>query len=476
MVFMLNQFLTIIQVQADSAESSTASENVHVIIREEANNSESSRVNSGQENMDIRGVVHFNSIPQQHNSDDKGRIKLEKYTRALTKMNEKLNQMIWKELIDNINNNNNNNEYMIWQHSYKITGMEKVIEGLNKIVRKMVKAGFKTQSWEVYNIFRNNFLNMCLCRLGLQDVNLYDFENKSIQSLVNAFYMTLRILLPNERRIWGRVFSGFSLDCCIFSKSEWRRVEIELWTKLLVSETHSCYNRLKDTFLGCEVHPFTHEVMNCIRNVSEDHDNAANFQIHELIQLLHSNLVAKSKNCTDPALRNLFMLNNNRYIELVARYGPLKTLLSEEWTQKQTSRVHRNIRKYTGCSWNKVLNLIKKSESMAPNVESMRLFNIYFSDICKLQNCFIADKGIRESMQRSVNKILLPQYEKFIGRFKDVHGKDVVDMYVKYGMSDIEDGLYYFFHGSDLEKRKSFMAAHSHNVVNRFLASVQPQR
>ncbi|KAI5435022.1 uncharacterized protein LOC127118476 [Lathyrus oleraceus] len=428
-----DQHSVVIQVQP---ESSTASENVHLIIREESNNSESAQVNSGQENMDLRPVIQTNSV-------DKGRIKMEKYTRTLTKMNEKLNQMIWPEFINNINNNNNNH-FIVWQHSYKITGMENVIDGLNKIVGMMVKSGFKTQCCELYNSFRDNFLNMCLCRLGLQDVNLYDFEDKSTQSLINAFYMTLRILLPNERRIWGRVFSGFSLDCCIFSKLKWRRMEIELWKKLLVSETHSGYNRLKDTFLGCEVHPFTHEVMKCILNVSEDKDNAASFHIHDLIQLLHSNLVAKSKNYTNDTLRNLFMLNNNRYIELVARYPPLKTLLGEDWSQKQTSTVHRNIRKYIEYSWNKVLNIIKKSESMAPNVESMRLFNIYFSYIC-----------IRESMRRSLNKILLPEYEKFIGRFKDVHGKDVADMYIKYGMSDIEDGLDYFFGENDLGKKRT---------------------
>ncbi|XP_058758440.1 uncharacterized protein LOC131631688 [Vicia villosa] len=120
------------------------------------------------------------------------------------------------------------------------------------------------------------------------------------------------------------------------------------------------------------------------------------------------------------------------------------------------------------------LNLMKKSDPMAPNVESMRLFNIYFSDICRVQNfCFIVDKGIRESMQRSVTKFLLPQYKKFIGRFKDVHGKDVFDMCIKYGMSDIEDGLNYFFRGNDLVKKKPFIADHNHNVQPQMQRGLQ---
>jgi len=184
-----------------------------------------------------------------------------------------------------------------------------------------------------------------------------------------------------------------------------------------------------------------------------------------MIQLLESNLKAKSKNHINPALDYLFMVNNSRYIQSVATCYPLPLLLGEDWTRMQTSKVRQNIENYLRCSRNKVLKLLKNYKSMSPDVvtKSMSLFQLDFSDICKAQStCLVLDEGLRKTMLSCLKKMLLPLYEKFIGRFKEVDlGKDDVGQYIKYEMSDIEDQLNRLFLGKELRKESSFITIYT---------------
>lgn len=90
------------------------------------------------------------------------------------------------------------------------------IREMKIIVKSMVDDGFRTECLNVYNIYRSKFMNKCLCRLGLQEVNLNDIKNENIGNLINAFNTALKILLPNERMIWHHIFPGLSTDYCIF--------------------------------------------------------------------------------------------------------------------------------------------------------------------------------------------------------------------------------------------------------------------
>ncbi|XP_004490693.1 exocyst complex component EXO70B1-like [Cicer arietinum] len=357
-------------------------------------------------------------------------------------MNEKLNRVIWKQFMTI-------RQEVLPHSKSNIMEIDDIIDNLHKTVKNMVEDGFQTECCKVYNIFRSRFINKCLCKLGLQEVNLCDVENENIENLISDFNIALRILLPNERRVWNHIFSMYSFEYSIFSSLEWRRIEIELWAKFMVLETRIHGNSSHEFVHDSGVHPLTREEMKCIKDVCEDHrDVVAHFQILEMIQLLESNLDAKSKINKNSALGYLFMLNNNRYIQLEAKYGPLLNLLGKEWTQIQTSKVRRNIKHYIKCSWNKVLNLLENDESMTTNVaiESMRLFHINFSDICKAQSiCFVIDERLRKTMRKYLKKMLLPLYENFIRRFQDVVGKDVADQYIKYGMSDIEDRINHLF-------------------------------
>ncbi|PNY10444.1 exocyst complex component [Trifolium pratense] len=423
-----------------------------------------------QGNMDLGSAIQVNLPPQQGNSDDGIHIKLDNFKRDLAKMNGKLNHVIWQQFMM-LNQELVPRSY-IWTPADKIMGIESIIYDLQKIVNKMMEDGFRSECCNMFNIFRSKFLNKCLCRLGLHEVNFRDVDNKSFGNLIKAFHTALRILLPNEKWIWQRVFFGFSLENSIFSSLEWRRMEIELWVKFMMLETFIRYNMSQETF-GCGVHPLTREVMKCIKDASKDKDNATYFHIPEMIQLLESNLKAKSKNRINPASGYLFMLNNNRYIQLVARCDSLRLLLGEDWTQLQAFKVRRNNRDYLRFSWNKVIfNLMKNNKSVDRNVaiESMSLFHLNFSDICKAQStCWVLDERLRITMIRYLKEMLLPLYENFIGWFKDVLGKVDVDQYIEYEMSNIEDRLNHLFLGNKSTKESSSVTQYtqgSNSIMN----------
>lgn len=158
-----------------------------------------------------------------------------------------------------------------------------------------------------------------------------------------------------------------------------------------------------------------------------------------VLELLESNLNAKFKNHINPALGYLFILNNNRHIETVVRCDPLRSLLDEDWTQIQASKVKRSIVNYLRCSCEKVLNSMKNINSNEPSdaIESLRLFLQKISDLCNVQSvCSVIDERLREAMRRYLKKIFLPRYKNFIERLKKVLGNDDAGCYIKYDISD----------------------------------------
>ncbi|GAU13239.1 hypothetical protein TSUD_246090 [Trifolium subterraneum] len=397
-------------------------------------------------------------------------------------MSHKLNRVIWQQLAriePKVFPDSG-----IWEIFDRNTEMSDIKNDLHKTVKKMLEAGFQIECIKVYNISRSKFLNKCLCRLQLYDVNLWDVENVNIGNLISTFHTALGILFPYERRLRYQVFAGLnlysrnftSLDWKSFRSPEWKRIEIELWVKFMVLQSRIHSNFLPETTLGYGIHPLTSGVMNCLKHVSIDMDNKAYSDIHLIIQMLESTLDAKSRNYINPAFGYLFMLNNNSYIQHAAQYKQLQLILGKYWLQIQNSEVRQNITDYLRFTWNKVLNLMENNESMAANVavESMRLFYLHFSDIYRVQfTCFSVESKLKERIRRSLKKMLLPLYEKFIGRFKDVLGENVANQHIKFGMSDLEDRLDCLFSEHELRKKLCKRAVEASGLRKRV---VKPSR
>ncbi|TKY56545.1 Exocyst complex component EXO70B1 [Spatholobus suberectus] len=232
------------------------------------------------------------------------------------------------------------------------------------------------------------------------------------------------------------------------------------------------------------LHPITRYVMNYLRvacqsrqtleQVFEDYghplkeypklddrvpsSSSLSVQMDWIMELLENNLEAKSNIYKDPALCYVFLMNNGRYIVQKTKDNELGTLLGDDWIRKHTAKVLQFHVHYQRSSWNKVLRILKldRNGSVPPNglansmKEKLKSFNTAFEEICREQSSwFVFDEQVREEIRISLEKILLPAYVNFVGRFQSVPelGKHA-DKYIKYGTEDIQARLNDLFQGS----------------------------
>ncbi|XP_059275806.1 exocyst complex component EXO70B1 [Lycium ferocissimum] len=96
-----------------------------------------------------------------------------------------------------------------------------IISDLHEIAKRMVVAGYGKECSRAYSACRREFLEESLSRLGLQKKLSIDEVQKmqwndledEIEKWVKAVNVSLRILLPSERRLCDRVFFGLTSVC-----------------------------------------------------------------------------------------------------------------------------------------------------------------------------------------------------------------------------------------------------------------------
>ena len=287
-------------------------------------------------------------------------------------------------------------------------------------------------------------------------------------------FETLRDLMPEFESV-------FSDQYCVVLRNE----AITIWKRLgeairgIFMELENLIRRdpAKAAVPGGGLHPITRYVMNYLRaacrscqtleqvfdenvvpskGVSSSSSSSLSVQMDWIMELLESNLEAKSKIYKDSALSSVFMMNNGRYIVQKVKDSELGALLGDDWIRKHNAKVRQCYSSYQRSSWNKVLGALKvDSSSLAPNAasktlkEKLKLFNVYFEEICRVQTSWaIYDDQMREELRISVTKILLPAYVNFIGRFKNVPelGKNA-DRLIKYGVEEVEARIGDLFQG-----------------------------
>uniref|UniRef100_A0A7N0TH40 Exocyst subunit Exo70 family protein n=1 Tax=Kalanchoe fedtschenkoi TaxID=63787 RepID=A0A7N0TH40_KALFE len=212
---------------------------------------------------------------------------------------------------------------------------------------------------------------------------------------------------------------------------------------------------------GGGVHPITRYVMNYLRAAFRSRDTLEQVfeesavehrksderalpaslvvQIDWIMELLESNLEAKSKVYRVPALCSLFMMNNGRYIVQKVKDSELGVILGEEWIRKQTAKVRQYLVNYHRSSWNKALGALKLEGGMITAAfmkEKLNLFNMHFEEIHKVQSSWIFfDEQVREDLKASV----VETYRNFIGRFLSLPelGRQPNKL-VRYNVEDVE--------------------------------------
>ncbi|CAI9107081.1 OLC1v1006363C1 [Oldenlandia corymbosa var. corymbosa] len=298
-------------------------------------------------------------------------------------------------------------------------------------------------------------------------------------------YETIRDLMPEFELI-------FSDQHCVLLRNEavtiWKRLGEAIRGIFMELENLIRRDPAKAAVPGGGLHPITRYVMNYLRaacrsritleQVFEDtvappgsrngdymkgderglsSSSPLAVQMAWSMELLETNLEAKSKVYRDSALSSVFMMNNGRYIVQKVRDNELGSLLGDDWIRKHTAKVRQYHVNYQRSSWSKVLGVLRIDNSaLSPNgtpksmKEKLKLFNTYFEETCRTQsNWVVFDEQLRDELRISVAGNLSPAYRNFIGRFQSSpeSGKHA-DKYIKYSVEDLEARINQLFCGS----------------------------
>lgn len=303
-------------------------------------------------------------------------------------------------------------------------------------------------------------------------------------------YETVRDLMPEFELI-------FSDQYCLSLRNE----AITIWKRLgeairgIFMELENLIRRdpAKEPVPGGRMHPITRYVMNYLRaacrarltleQVFEESaaptggnldyrkgddpalssSSSLAVQMAWIMELLESNLEAKSKIYRDPALCAVFMMNNGRYIVQKAKDNELGTLLGEDWVRKHTAKVRQYHVNYQRSSWSKVLGVLKvdgisasPSEASKNLKEKLKLFNSYFDEICKTQSSWVIfDDQLRDEVRGSIIGTLCPAYRGFIARLQgvaDISGKNA-DRHTRFSVDEVEARISQLFVGASNGRR-----------------------
>ncbi|KAF7804231.1 exocyst complex component EXO70A1 [Senna tora] len=224
----------------------------------------------------------------------------------------------------------------------------------------------------------------------------------------------------------------------------------------------------KTTVLDGTVHPLTSYVINYVKFLYDyqstlkqlfqefdagDPEEQLGSVTTRIMQALQNNLDGKSKQYKDPALTQLFLMNNIHYIVRSVRRSEAKEMLGDDWVQIHRRIVQQHANQYKRISWAKILQCLtvqggdsNSGVSRASIKDRFKTFNIQFDEIHQRQSQWtVPDSELRESLRLAVAEVLLPAYRSFIKRFGPMieNGKNP-QKYIKYSPENLEQMLVQF--------------------------------
>ncbi|KAJ4978419.1 hypothetical protein NE237_009199 [Protea cynaroides] len=293
-------------------------------------------------------------------------------------------------------------------------------------------------------------------------------------------FETLRDLMPEFDAL-------FSDHYCLFLRTEaaaiWKRLGEA--TRGIFMELENLIRRdpPKTPVPGGGLHPITRYVMNYLRaacgsrqtlqqvfqenapyageyrnsdKIDQSSSSPLSVQMAWIMELLESNLEAKSKIYRDSALSSVFLMNNGRYIVQKVKDSELGSLLGDDWIRKHTAKVRQCHVNYQRNSWSKVLAVLRMDgSSLPPNSasrsmkEKLKDFNSNFEKMCKTQSTWvIVDEQLRTELRISVCGYVLPPYRNFLGRLQNAPemGRHA-EKHIKFSLEDIEARINELFEG-----------------------------
>lgn len=244
---------------------------------------------------------------------------------------------------------------------------------------------------------------------------------------------------------------------------------------------------------GGTVHPITQYVMNYIILISEyktvlsdiiisapsaDDDASSNlkdnlddddgerspFAVHlvQIVTTLVSTLDSMSDLYRDPALKQVFIMNNTHYVVKKVKATPvLMEMIGKNYIKRLTGKYRSAATNYHRGSWVGVLNCLRvdgihiRGTSSSSGIskttlrERFKSFNAAFEESHRTQASWIVpDNGLKDELKIMISERLLPAYRSFYGRYHQfIESGRNPHLYIKYTGDDLERAIQDFFGG-----------------------------
>lgn len=245
----------------------------------------------------------------------------------------------------------------------------------------------------------------------------------------------------------------------------------------------------KNPVPGGAVHPLTTYIMNYLEytaiyrktleqvylehqriEAAEDQSAAASpfqAQILKIMDLLDSNIEAKSKFYKDPSLSSIFMMNNGRYmLKKIKKSSELHSMLGETWYRKMSSDLRNFHKGYQRETWGRLLGFLNPEGLTGNNKlvkpilkDRFKSFNTMFDEIRKTQtNWVISDEQLQSELRVSISNMVVPAYRSFLARYSQIFSPGrQTEKHIKHQPDDVEAAIECLFSGTPASSGKRKM-------------------
>ncbi|XP_047047220.1 uncharacterized protein LOC124652243 [Lolium rigidum] len=303
------------------------------------------------------------------------------------------------------------------------------VDRLRSIADTMVGAGYVTECTQMFLVARRNAFDASLRALG--------YDKASIDDVVRMTWEALE----TEIATWIKAF---------------RHTIQPVPGGAVHPLTRYVMNYLKYT---CEYNSTLEQVFREHRRRDDGGDNPFAAQLTDVMELLNTNLEGKSRLYKDPALSNIFLMNNGRYMLQKIRGSPeTNAMLGETWARKQSTNLRQYHKNYQRETWNRVLTLLRddgvltvKGHVQKPQVKDrFKQFNSAMDEIHKTQGAWVvSDEQLQSELRVSIAAVVVPAYRSFLGRFAQTFSAGrQTEKYIKLSGEDVEGIIDELFDGN----------------------------
>ncbi|KAK9272929.1 hypothetical protein L1049_003308 [Liquidambar formosana] len=181
-------------------------------------------------------------------------------------------------------------------------------------------------------------------------------------------------------------------------------------------------------------------------------------QLTRVMDLLDTNLEAKSMVYKDLALSSIFLMNNGRYIlQKIKGSNEIHELMGDQWCRKRSSDLRQYHKNYQRETWSKVLGILR-DEGLNVNgkvskpvlKERFKSFSTMFDEIHRTQSTWVvSDEQLQSELRVSISAVVIPAYRSFLGRFSQhLDPGRQTEKYIKFQPEDIETYIDDLFDGN----------------------------